>query len=131
MNLLAFLALLMGSFIMFVAGLGILRMPDLFTRMHASTKGASLALGLFMVAATLTFWQLGVTTKAILTTVFVFTTAPVAAHLLSRAAYSKNIPLWKGTVKDEARGKIGSVPHRSSPPAGRPDSPAHEINDDH
>jgi multicomponent Na+:H+ antiporter subunit G len=95
-----------GALLMFLAGLGILRMPDLFTRMHASTKGASLGAALLLIAASLFFQDLTVTTKAIVTAVFIFLTAPVAAHALGRAAYARKIPLWHKSVLDEARGQI-------------------------
>jgi len=98
--------LVLGALFMLLAGIGIVRMPDLFTRMHAATKGASLGVGLMLVAAAIHFGELGVATKAIVTTAFIFLTAPVAAHLLGRAAYAKNIPLWKNSVADEGRGKI-------------------------
>jgi len=99
---------IVGASFMALAGLGILRMPDLFTRMHASTKGASLGVALLLLASALAFQDLSLATKAFLTTVFIFLTAPVAAHMLGRAAYAKNIPLWKNSVIDEARGKIAS-----------------------
>jgi multicomponent Na+:H+ antiporter subunit G len=95
--------LTLGTFLMFLAGLGIFRMPDVFTRMHASTKGASLGVALLMIAASLHFQELGITTKAILTIAFVFLTAPVAAHVLGRAAYRRGTPLWDRTVIDELR----------------------------
>ena len=103
-----------GSLLMFLAGLGILRMPDLFTRMHASTKGASLGAALLLISASLFFQDLTVSTKAIVTTVFIFLTAPVAAHALGRAAYARKIPLWDKSVLDEARGQI--EPRDSPPP---------------
>lgn len=98
---------ILGALLMFLAGLGILRMPDLFTRMHASTKGASLGVALLLIAAALVFGELAVVTKALVTTAFIFLTAPVAAHLLGRAAYSRKIPLWEESVLDEGRGHIG------------------------
>ncbi len=98
-----FSLLILGTFLMFLAGLGILRMPDVFTRMHASTKGASLGVALLMIAASLHFQDLGITTKAILTIAFVFLTAPVAAHMLGRAAYRRGTPLWERTVVDELK----------------------------
>ena len=100
--------MLAGAGFMGLAGIGILRMPDLFTRMHASTKGASLGVALLLIAAALYFQDLSVGTKALLTIAFIFLTAPVAAHMLGRAAYAKNIPLWKNSVIDEGRGKIAS-----------------------
>ncbi len=56
-----------------------------------------------MIAASLHFQELGVTTKAILTIIFVFLTAPVAAHMLGRAAYRRGTPLWDHTVVDELK----------------------------
>jgi multicomponent Na+:H+ antiporter subunit G len=105
----------LGAGFMALAGLGILRMPDLFTRMHASTKGASLGVALLLLAAAAWFGDLSVTTKALLTTTFVFLTAPVAAHLLGRAAYAKKIPLWEKSLIDEARGKLGEAEGPDAP----------------
>ncbi len=99
--------LLLGAFMMFLAGLGVMRMPDLFTRMHASTKGASLGVALLLVGAALVFHDLAVITKALVTISFIFLTAPVAAHLLGRAAYARKVPLWKKSVLDEGCGHIG------------------------
>ncbi len=101
------LLILLGALLMFLAGLGVVRMPDLFMRMHASTKGASLGVALLLIAAALNFQELSVVTKAILTAVFIFITAPVAAHVLGRAAYARKIPLWDHSVIDEGRGHIG------------------------
>ncbi|MCX7868501.1 MAG: monovalent cation/H(+) antiporter subunit G [Terrimicrobiaceae bacterium] len=98
---------LVGVGLMALAGLGVLRMPDLFMRMHASTKGATLGLAFLLGAAALFFADLGVATKAVLTSLFVFLTAPVAAHLLGRAAYARKVPLWEHSLLDEGRGQIG------------------------
>ncbi len=95
-----------GTFFMFLGALGILRMPDLFTRMHSSTKAASLGVGMILIGAAFHFGDLGVATKAIITTIFIFLTAPVAAHMIGRAAFILNIPRWEGTVIDEAEGNF-------------------------
>lgn len=95
-----------GTFFMFLGALGIVRMPDLFTRMHASTKAASLGVGMILIGAALHFGNLGIATKAIITTIFIFLTAPVAAHMIGRAAFILNIPRWEGTVIDEAEGNF-------------------------
>jgi len=102
--------LVLGTALMALAGIGVYRMPDLFTRMHASTKGASLGVAVLLLAAVLSFQDLSVGTKAALTTAFIFLTAPVAAHMLGRAAYAKNVPLWEKSIMDEGRGKIAPLP---------------------
>lgn len=100
--------LVLGAAFMFLAGLGIFRMPDLFTRMHTSTKGASLGVALILLAAAIFFRDLTVGTKALMTVVFIFLTAPVAAHMLGRAAYARKVKLWEESIMDEGRGHISS-----------------------
>jgi len=103
--------LVAGSGLMFVAALGILRMPDLFTRMQATTKAATLGVGLLLAAAAVEFGELAVTTRVIAAAVFIAMTAPVAAHLLGRAAYFLGVPLWEGSVRDELRGRYNERAH--------------------
>jgi multicomponent Na+:H+ antiporter subunit G len=100
------LLLLAGTFLFFLTGLGLIRMPDVFCRMHAATKGASLGVALLLIAAALYFRETGVVTKAVVTLLFIFLTAPVAASLLGRAAYARKIPLWDRSVLDEGRNRI-------------------------
>ncbi len=108
--------LILGNLLMLLAGIGLVRMPDVFIRMHASTKGASLGVSLLMIAAALYFQELGISTKAIITITFVFLTAPVGAHMLGRAAYCRKTPLWEHTVIDEAKGRLGLPDVPSEPP---------------
>jgi multicomponent Na+:H+ antiporter subunit G len=96
----------LGTFLMLLTGLGLVRMPDVFTRMHAATKAASLGVALLLLAAAFYFHQPGVVTKVIATIIFIFLTAPVAASLLGRAAYARRIPLWDRSVMDEGRNHI-------------------------
>ncbi|MEX1114689.1 MAG: monovalent cation/H(+) antiporter subunit G [Akkermansiaceae bacterium] len=102
--------LLLGAFLMFLTGVGLVRMPDIFTRMHAATKSASLGVALLLLAAALHFQETMVVTKAMVTIVFIFLTAPVAASLLGRAAYARGTQLWKHSVMDEGRDHIAIRP---------------------
>lgn len=83
------LALLAGGFAL-VAAVGVLRFPDVLTRMHASSKVGSFAGALALLAAALDIGELGAVTRAVLAVVFIFLTAPIGAHLLGRAA------AWRG-----------------------------------
>lgn len=85
-----------------IAGLGLLRLPDVLIRMHASTKAGTLGVGLIVLGVAVHFPQTLVLTKAILIIVFLLLTAPVAAHLIGRAAYRSNTPLWEKTLMDDA-----------------------------
>lgn len=103
--------ILIGASFVFMAGLGVLRMPDLFTRMQAATKAATLGLGCLLVGVAVHFGLSGVTTRAILVILFGFLTAPVAAHMIGRAAYFVGLPLWERTVVDELRGRYDPATH--------------------
>jgi multicomponent Na+:H+ antiporter subunit G len=58
--------LLVGAAVMLLAAIGILRMPDLFTRMHAATKLPTLGMSLVFIAVAVHFSQIGITTRALL-----------------------------------------------------------------
>jgi multicomponent Na+:H+ antiporter subunit G len=96
--------MLAGAVFMFLAAVGLVRMPDLFTRMHANTKSATLGIGLLMVGTALFFENVTTTTRALAIMIFLFVTVPVGAHLIGRAAYFAGVPLWEGTLSDELRG---------------------------
>lgn len=93
--------LLIGSIFMFLAALGIFRMPDLFSRMQTATKAATLGAGAMLAAVGVHFGDTPTVSRVILIVGFVFLTAPVAAHVIARAAYSTGVKLWGGTVVDE------------------------------
>lgn len=103
--------MLIGVFFVAVAGVGVLRMPDLFLRMSATTKAATLGTGSLLLAVAVHFGDLGVASRALATIVFLFLTAPIAAHMLSRAAYFVGVPLWHGTVADELHGRYDPRTH--------------------
>lgn len=111
MSWLVGILIITGTLLMLIASVGLLRMPDVYTRMHAATKAVSLGAGLILVGVAVEFGNLMVTTKAITTTVFIFLTAPVAAHLLARAAYSRKVPRWDKTVIDELEGRFDHHNH--------------------
>jgi multicomponent Na+:H+ antiporter subunit G len=109
-----------ASIFMMLAAIGIVKFPDLPTRMHATTKSAVLAICLIMVAVAIYFGQTEITARVIAIISFVLITAPVAAHAIGRAAYFAGVPLWPGTVKDELGGYYNPEPDSLNSP--EPDS---------
>jgi multicomponent Na+:H+ antiporter subunit G len=99
---------LSGAFFAFAAALGVLRMPDVFIRMHASTKAGTLGCGLLLLSVAVYFGELGVASRALATIAFLLFTAPVAAHAIARAAYRTGVPLWTRSVIDELAAPPGS-----------------------
>jgi multicomponent Na+:H+ antiporter subunit G len=100
-DLLLAVLLPLGGFFCLVAALGMLRLPDLLTRMHAATKAGTLGVGLLVLAAALHFNEVGMTLRAFTVALFVLLTAPVAAHLIGRAAYHAGVPLSPKTKIDQ------------------------------
>lgn len=108
--------LLTGAALGMIAAIGVLRMPDLFTRMQASTKCGTLGVGCMVAAVSVHFGVIEVTAPAMLIIAFLFLTAPVAAHMIARAAYFVGSPQWEGTVIDELRGCYDQRTHALSSP---------------
>lgn len=100
-ELITSLLLLLGAFLMLISGIGIIRMPDLLTRMHATSKAGALGIGL-MASGYMVFYSddTSLVVRALAMVVFVIVTAPIAAHVLARAGYFVGIELWEGTLKD-------------------------------
>lgn len=103
--------LLTGALFLLLAAAGVLRLPDLFTRMQAATKAATLGVGCTLLASVVYFNNFGITVRALLVIAFVFITAPVAAHMIGRAAYFIGVPLWHKTTVDELRGRYDPHTH--------------------
>ncbi len=110
-----------GTLFMAVAAVGVLRMPDLLTRMHAATKAGTLGAGLLLLTVAVVYDELAITMRAVATIVFLVLTAPVAAHVIGRAAYLVGVRLWEHTIIDELRGRYDEATGRldGGPPAGR------------
>ncbi len=91
----------LGITFLVLAGVGILRLPDLFCRASATTKAATLGAGLVLLATTFFFQDAQVTLRVVATMAFLLLTAPVGAHVIARAAYRQKTELWSGTIRDE------------------------------
>lgn len=112
------LLLVVGSAFMLLAGLGVIRMPDVFMRTQAATKAATLGAGCLLTAVAVHSGELTVVTRAMLIASFILLTAPVSAHMIARAAHSVGTPLWEGTIADELRGG-GSTSAADERPSSR------------
>jgi len=103
--------LLLGAFFILISAIGVIRMPDIFTRMSSTTKASTLGVGLTLIG-TAVFWQdIGISARVIIIITFLFLTAPVAAHIIGRAAYNNNVPLWDKTKVDELKGRYDEKTH--------------------
>jgi multicomponent Na+:H+ antiporter subunit G len=100
-----------GASFLLLAAVGIVRMPDLFTRLQATTKATTLGVGCVVLAVAVHFGDLGVAARAAAVVVFMLLTAPVAAHMIGRAAYLIGVKQWEGTIVDELQGQYDPDTH--------------------
>jgi len=108
------LAMLTGGAFALLAAIGVLRLPDVFTRMQAAAKGGTMGAGLLLLSVVLHFGDFGVGARGLLVLAFLFATAPVAAHLIGRAAYFAGEHPWEETRPDDLYGHYDRVTHALS-----------------
>ena len=103
--------ILIGTISILAASIGIVRMPDFYLRLSVTIKAATLGIGLMLIAASIFFDEVSVTTKVVAIIFFLFLTAPVGAHMIGRASYFIGVPLWKDSVIDELKGQYDKSSH--------------------
>lgn len=81
--------ILLGSFFILIASIGMVRFKDLYGRLHASTKATSFGILLLLVGASINFNDVNVYVKTLLIVLFIYLTAPLAAHSISKS-YKKD-----------------------------------------
>lgn len=101
-ELMAALLILFGAIVSVISALGMIRLPDVYTRSHAATKSATLSVLCCLLGTFIYFWIHDgfVSIRLLLGIIFVFITAPVGGHLVCRAAYRSRVPLAKGSGED-------------------------------
>ncbi|NJO84921.1 MAG: monovalent cation/H(+) antiporter subunit G [Blastochloris sp.] len=85
MNIICALLMLIGSIFMLISSLGIVRLPDMYMRMSATSKAATLGAACVLLAMAFYFREVSIVTRALAGILFVFATAPIGAHMLGRA----------------------------------------------
>ena len=102
-DIVAFICAAAGTALVLVAAVGIVRMPDLLTRTHASSKAGTLGAALILAAVAITSSELAIAIRVVLIILFLFLTAPLSAHMIARAGYCKGTPACDETVIDDYR----------------------------
>lgn len=92
-NIIIAIFLLSGTFFLISSSIGLIRFPDVYTRLHATTKASTLGIaGLLIGAFLFLFVEHGIISgKLLLAIVFTLLTAPLGAHMISRAAHRVGI----------------------------------------
>ncbi|MBU0677801.1 MAG: monovalent cation/H(+) antiporter subunit G [Verrucomicrobia bacterium] len=90
-----------GAFYSLVSSIGLIRMPDLYNKLHAATKSSTLGSGCVAVAAMIFFDGWDVRARALFVIVFIFLTAPISGLVISKCGHLLKVPQWKGTIRDD------------------------------
>ncbi|MEN3792862.1 monovalent cation/H(+) antiporter subunit G [Fulvimarina sp. MAC3] len=95
------LLILAGAMFVFLASLGLVRLPDLYTRMHSASKAGAVGAGFLLLSLAFHAESTAEALRAVAAIFFFLLTAPIAAHLLAKASYTVGYHLWPGSVLDE------------------------------
>jgi len=90
-----------GLLFMLVGAIGVVRMPDVYLRLHAATKCSTLGLGLLLAGAVLYTRGVVVLDKSVMVLLFAFVAAPVGSHVLAKAAMRVRARQWEHSLSDE------------------------------
>ena len=99
-----------GLFFAAVAAVGLVRLPDLYTRAHSASKSDTLGVVLTLAAAAIAFDTDTETLKLALLIAFMFVTNPTAAHAIVRAAADQGIDPWTADDADDGSVEVDAVP---------------------
>ncbi len=101
MSLAAALAIFLGSIFLFLSALGVLRLPDLYSRMSATSKASTLGAILTLLGTALLFAEWSILLRVLTAILFLLLTTPVSAHMIARAGYRSGIRLWSQSVHND------------------------------
>lgn len=101
-----------GAFLSLVTALGLIRLPDVYTRNHAASKSATMGVMFVLLGTFIYFYFIEhhFNSRLLLGIGFIFLTSPVAGHLISRAAYNSGVKLSDKTVQDDLAKARKAIP---------------------
>lgn len=114
---------IIGTAITFIASIGVIRLPDVYNRAHATTKTATLGILAILLGAFIYFWFVHniVSIRLLLGIFFVFLTAPVAGHMIIRSAHRSGVPLAAISVQDDLQEDLERAKRKAAKAAGKAD----------
>ncbi len=102
-DFIAGILLIAGSVFALLASVGLWRLPDIYTRMHAASKAGTLGSGLMLIAIAAHAGDTSTISRALAGVVFFLLTAPISAHLLAKASYAVGYQLSRNSVVDDLK----------------------------
>ncbi|HWK23556.1 MAG TPA: monovalent cation/H(+) antiporter subunit G [Ureibacillus sp.] len=107
-NILVVFFIAAGVLFLVVSAIGLLRLPDLYTRAHAASKSSTLGVMCILLGVFFHFWlkEDHFNPTILLGILFLFITGPVGGHIMSRSSYIAGVKPWSGTVRDDLKPEI-------------------------
>lgn len=101
----------LGTLLILIAAIGMVRMPDFYLRLSVTTKAATLGIAFILISAAVYFNVVSITTRVLAIIFFLLVTAPVAAHMIGRTSYFIGIRMWGKSQVDELHGMYTKDTH--------------------
>ncbi len=100
-EIIGYMLIILGIFFNVCGCIGLVRFPDVYNRLQASTKCVTLGTILLLVGVALMCGSGAMAAKAIICAVFILVTSPTAAHAIAKGAYASGVKLWEQSVVDK------------------------------
>lgn len=97
--------LLLGIAFTAVAMIGVVRLPDVYTRAHTASQADTLGAGFALLAVAIVLGLSQPTIKTLMLLFFIFLTNPTAAHAIARAAHESDVVPWTPDATEDAGGE--------------------------
>jgi multicomponent Na+:H+ antiporter subunit G len=99
-NVIGYILITLGVFFNISGCIGLVRLPDVYNRLQASTKCVTLGTILLLCGVAVCSGSTPMAIKAIICAVFILVTSPTAAHAIAKGAYAAGVKLWEQSVVD-------------------------------
>ncbi len=100
-EIIGYILIIIGIFFDICGCIGLVRFPDVYNRLQASTKCVTLGTIMLLVGVSCISGMGALSAKAIICAVFILLTSPTAAHAIAKGAYASGVKLWKDSVIDK------------------------------
>ena len=100
-DIVGYILIIVGILFDIFGCIGLVRLPDVYNRLQASTKCVTLGTILLLVGVALVSASGPISAKAIICAVFILITSPTAAHAIAKGAYASGVKLWEKSVVDK------------------------------
>jgi len=100
-EIIGYILIIIGILFDIFGCIGLVRFPDVYNRLQASTKCVTLGTILLLVGVAVHSGLGATSAKAIICAVFILITSPTAAHAIAKGAYASGVKLWENSVVDK------------------------------